>query len=91
MMLVRRDQTPRWVPNNGDHVTEQRLHDALDDVESRARSEHMKTRAWIVVLTAPTWGALIGATLGLQAWGTAAAAIGGTLYVLAAKFHLVFH
>ena len=72
-------------------ISEQRFHDKIDEVDQQNQKQHMRTRAWMIVLTAPSWGALIGAALGLESLMPIVAAIFGFVYIIWLKFGFLFH
>jgi len=64
--------------NNRVSVSEQRLQDALGIEREVSKREHLKTRSWVLVMTAPVWGeaamAAAGMTAGVLAGGLVMAA-----------------
>lgn len=58
-------------------VSEQRLADALALERKISKIEHLRTRFWVLFVTAPAWGSLVadamGNTQGLAAGGISAA------------------
>lgn len=57
---------------NGTRVTQRELADKLDVLRAEQRTEHVKTRSWVIVSAALTGGSTIGlklaAVLGFIGW-----------------------
>ena len=77
------DELP--LPNGHIRVSEQRLHDVLLLERQSSKREHLKTRAWVLIMTAPAWATAL-ASLSTQITGLSGGAtigaigVGGVVY-----------
>lgn len=69
-------------------VDDEQLHQAIDTQDSRQAAQHRKTRMWMVVLTAPSWGALLGGLVGAPHLAAVMTAAAGVSVALISKFHI---
>ena len=85
----------RWSPwgeidSVGKHVTQEELQDAIGKEDARQSLQHRKTRLWMLALTAPSWGALIGATIGVPSVGSLVAAGSAVAIIALNKLNIFF-
>ena len=73
------------------YVTDETLQRELEKQADHERREHRRTRAWVIALTAPSWGAFVGAALGISHIAALATSAVGIAYALSVKFQFLIN